>query len=45
MERTVKATQKRCVYCGRFYRPDNRVGKRQKSCGREECRRRRKYDA
>ncbi len=31
-------TQKRCVSCGRFFSPDNRVGTRQKCCGRLECR-------
>jgi hypothetical protein len=30
--------QSRCRYCGRFFVPDPRVGNRQKSCGREECR-------
>ncbi len=45
MEKIVRVTQKRCVYCGRFYRPDNRVGNRQKSCKRQECRRKRKYEA
>jgi len=31
-------TQKRCVCCGRFFRPDNRVGNRQKCCKRSACR-------
>lgn len=33
---------KRCQFCGRFFVPDYRVGERQKSCGRKECRRARK---
>ena len=36
---------KRCEYCGRYFIPDTRVGKRQKSCGRAECKRKRKQDA
>jgi len=31
-------TQKRCLCCGKFFRPENRVGNRQKCCGRAECR-------
>lgn len=34
--------QKKCICCGRFFRPDNRVGSRQKSCQRAACRRRRR---
>jgi hypothetical protein len=37
--------QSRCRYCGRFFVPDRRVGKRQKSCGREECRVKRKRES
>lgn len=33
---------KRCLFCGRFFVPDKRVGTRQKSCGREGCKRARK---
>ena len=33
---------KRCVYCGRYFRPDKRVENRQKVCTRMECRRQRK---
>lgn len=29
--------QPRCFFCGRYFRPDNRVGRRQVSCGRAEC--------
>ena len=36
---------KRCEYCGRYFIPDKRVGNRQKSCGRTECKRKRKHDA
>ena len=38
MEKQSIHTQKRCVCCGRFFRSDNRVGNRQKCCGRKECR-------
>jgi hypothetical protein len=31
-----------CRFCGRYYRPDPRVGSRQKSCRREACRKARK---
>jgi hypothetical protein len=35
----------RCAICGRHYRPDRRVGRRQRSCARPECRRERKRRA
>ena len=31
--------QLRCRYCGRWFRPDPRLGKRQVSCGSPSCRR------
>ena len=34
--------QKHCEFCGRFFIPDHRVGIRQKSCSRPQCRKRRK---
>ena len=34
--------QKRCAYCGRYYRPDPRARKVQKSCPKEQCRAKRK---
>jgi ferredoxin-thioredoxin reductase catalytic subunit len=37
--------RKRCAYCGRFFRPDRRVGDRQKSCSSPQCRVRRKKEA
>jgi hypothetical protein len=37
--------QSRCRYCGRFFVPDRRVGKRQKSCGRQECRAKRRRES
>lgn len=37
--------QKRCVYCGRYFKPDRRVKDRQKACKDEGCRRRRKKEA
>ena len=33
---------KRCHFCGRYFRPDPRVGERQKACRREPCRKARK---
>jgi hypothetical protein len=33
---------KRCLFCGRFFVPDPRVGERQKACPREACRKQRK---
>jgi hypothetical protein len=34
-----------CQFCGRFFRPDPRVGARQTSCRREICRKARKLRA
>ena len=34
-----------CAYCGRYYNPDVRVGSRQRSCSRSECRKARKKQA
>lgn len=36
---------KRCLFCGRYFTPDYRVGDRQKSCGRPECKKARKKKA
>jgi hypothetical protein len=36
---------KRCIYCGKYFTADKRVGDRQKSCGRKECRKARKHSA
>ncbi len=36
---------KRCLFCGQFFIPDPRVGKRQKACHREPCRKKRKAEA
>ncbi len=36
-----KKSQKRCVGCGRYFRPNNRVGDRQKNCKRTECQKKR----
>jgi len=33
---------KRCLFCGRYFEPDKRVGSRQKACQRAECKRARK---
>lgn len=34
--------QKRCMYCGRYFTPDKRVGNRQLACTRASCRAERK---
>jgi len=36
---------KRCVFCGRFFIPDYRVGERQKACFLEVCKKARKQKA
>lgn len=33
---------RKCLFCGRFFVPDPRVGQRQKVCGRDVCKRKRK---
>lgn len=35
----------RCLFCGRYFAPDCRVGHRQKACPRPECRKARKKAA
>lgn len=35
----------RCAYCGRYFKPDYRVKRRQYSCQREQCRAKRKKDS
>jgi hypothetical protein len=35
----MKASKKRCGYCGRWFQPDPHTAKQQKSCGRSACRR------
>lgn len=36
---------KKCLYCGRYFVPDRRVGERQKACHREACKRDRKKES
>lgn len=36
---------KQCLFCGRYFTPDVRVGQRQKACVRDECRKARKKSA
>ncbi len=45
METNANIKQKRCVYCRRFFKPDRRVGTRQKSCKERECQKRRKGES
>lgn len=40
-----KVQQKRCAYCGCFFRPDYRVGDRQKSCKAKQCQAKRKRES
>jgi hypothetical protein len=36
---------KRCVYCGRYFIVDRRLGGRQKACGRDSCKKKRKQSS
>jgi hypothetical protein len=36
---------KRCLFCGRYFIPDVRVGQRQKACSRVDCKKARKKSA
>lgn len=40
-----RVNQNRCAYCGRFFRPDYRVGETQKSCQAERCKKMRKKES
>jgi hypothetical protein len=42
---TTEGGQKRCAYCGRYYRPDRRTRKTQKSCREAACRAKRKRES
>ena len=42
METNTNIKQKRCIYCRRSFKPDRRVGDRQKSCKEKACQKRRK---
>ena len=37
----MRTKRKKCVFCGRYFVPNPRVGDRQKACFREECKRER----
>ena len=45
MEKRKKVKRNKCAYCGRFFKPDYRIGDRQKSCKSEACRLRRKKES
>lgn len=36
---------KKCLYCGKYFVPDRRVGTRQKACHRDKCKESRKQEA
>lgn len=38
----MRIRQKHCEFCGRFFTPDRRIGDKQRSCPRPECRKLRK---
>jgi hypothetical protein len=40
-----KCQQKRCVYCGRYFVPDRRVGDRQRCCKNKGCQCKRKKES
>lgn len=42
MEHKTFTPQKRCFFCGRFFQENNQVGKRQISCKRNECQKKRR---
>ena len=42
MEHKYTIKQKRCAFCGRFFRPNIHVGNRQISCKRPECQKKRR---
>lgn len=44
MENMREVQQKRCAYCGRYFKPDPRVGDRQKSCKDNKCQAKRKKE-
>lgn len=45
MEHIMHTRQKNCEFCGRFFIPDCRIGSKQRSCARPDCRTLRKAAA
>ena len=45
MNNLPKIQQKKCKYCGQYFKPDPRVGERQKTCFRDECKQKRRREA
>ena len=41
----IHGKRKKCIYCGRYFKPDKRAGARQKTCKDKTCRARRKKDS
>lgn len=45
MRNKTNVQSKRCIYCGRFFKPDYRVKVKQKSCKSPQCKARRKKES
>ncbi len=45
MGNKTKVQPDNCAYCGRFFKPDKRVGARQNSCQDKKCQKKRKKDS
>lgn len=36
---------KKCLYCGKYFVPNKKVGEKQKACSMQECKKARKHEA